>query len=130
MNIASRMMTSCDTQCIQISRQVISRIHTFTHLFQILLPLLSFSTTKNLLSDNYLVEERGKIIVKGKGEMATYWIKSKFNRLSPLKNEVNKTEHYPALSDCCLKKKIYSNCFLFYLGFGQCANDEFHSKEI
>ena len=47
-----------------------------------------FSTTKELLPAAYTTKERGKIEVKGKGEMTTYWVESKSNRKSPSKSEV------------------------------------------
>ncbi|ETN63420.1 soluble guanylate cyclase gcy [Anopheles darlingi] len=37
-------------------------------------------TTKNLLSSNYRVSERGEIDVKGKGTMKTYWLDYRENR--------------------------------------------------
>jgi len=42
----------------------------------------------NLLPTAYEKEERGKIEVKGKGEMTTYWIKGKSGRTPPTKEEV------------------------------------------
>ena len=48
-----------------------------------------FSTTKELLPAAYTTKERGKIEVKGKGEMTTYWVESKSNRKSPSKAEVH-----------------------------------------
>merc|ERR1712133_223169 len=42
----------------------------------------------NLLPTAYEKEERGKIEVKGKGEMTTYWIKVKSGRTPPTKEEV------------------------------------------
>ena len=50
---------------------------------------LLFSATKNILPENFVVKERGKIIVKGKGELLTYWMEYKPNRLPPPKNKVS-----------------------------------------
>ena len=47
------------------------------------------STTADLLPTAYEKEERGKIEVKGKGEMTTYWIKDKSGRTPPTKEDVN-----------------------------------------
>ena len=44
----------------------------------------------NLLPTAYEKEERGKIEVKGKGEMTTFWIKGKSGRTPPTKEEVCK----------------------------------------
>jgi len=65
MNTSSRMMSFGDAQCIHIS-----------------------NTTKELLPAAYTTKERGKIEVKGKGEMTTYWVESKSNRKSPSKSEI------------------------------------------
>jgi hypothetical protein len=46
---------------------------------------------KDLLPPSYTVKERGKVTVKGKGEMVTYWVESKANRIPPTKEEVNHT---------------------------------------
>ena len=37
-------------------------------------------TTRELLTPNYLISERGEIIVKGKGNMKTYWLNGKSDR--------------------------------------------------
>ena len=37
----------------------------------------------------YTVKERGKVTVTGKGEMVTFWVESKANRVPPAKDEVN-----------------------------------------
>ena len=37
----------------------------------------------------YEKEERGKIEVKGKGEMTTFWINGKSGRSAPTKDEVS-----------------------------------------
>ena len=37
---------------------------------------------KALLPASYTVKERGKVTVKGKGEMTTFWVESKANRSS------------------------------------------------
>ena len=47
-----------------------------------------FSTTKDLLPATYVTKERGKITVKGKGEMTTFWLDSKSNRKNPSKAEI------------------------------------------
>ena len=47
-----------------------------------------FSTTKDLLPATYVTKERGKITVKGKGEMTTFWLDSKSNRKVPSKAEI------------------------------------------
>lgn len=50
--------------------------------------LLHFSSvTKDLLPATYVSKERGKIEVKGKGEMTTYWLESKSNRKAPQRSE-------------------------------------------
>ncbi len=46
------------------------------------------SATKELLPSSYATKERGKIQVKGKGEMTTFWLESKANRNPPPKSEV------------------------------------------
>jgi len=43
---------------------------------------------KELLPPAYTVKERGKVTVKGKGEMITYWVESKANRIPPTLAEV------------------------------------------
>ena len=43
---------------------------------------------KALLPPAYTVKERGKVTVKGKGEMITFWVESKANRIPPAKEEV------------------------------------------
>ena len=53
-----------------------------------------FSATKNILPDNFVVKERGKIIVKGKGELLTYWMEHKINRSPPPKNEVSLYKYF------------------------------------
>ena len=50
--------------------------------------LLFFSVTRNLLPVMYATKERGKIEVKGKGEMTTYWLENKTNRNPPHQSEV------------------------------------------
>ena len=59
------MMSFGDAQCIHIS-----------------------GTTKDLLPATYVTKERGKINVKGKGEMVTFWMESKSGRAPPPKDEV------------------------------------------
>ena len=44
---------------------------------------------KDLLPPAYSVKERGKVTVKGKGEMITYWVESKANRIPPTKEDVS-----------------------------------------
>lgn len=43
---------------------------------------------KGLLPAAYTVKERGKVTVKGKGEMVTYWVESKANRIPPSEDEI------------------------------------------
>ena len=50
--------------------------------------LLSRSATKDLLPASYVTKERGTVNVKGKGEMTTFWVESKANRIVPNKEEV------------------------------------------
>ena len=45
---------------------------------------------KDLLPPSYTVKERGKVTVKGKGEMLTYWVESKANRIPPTQEEVRR----------------------------------------
>jgi len=68
MNTSSRMMSFSDVQQIHIS-----------------------SNCAEKLGDAYAVKERGKIEVKGKGEMVTFWVMSKSGRKVPSKEEV--TQH-------------------------------------
>ena len=65
MTTFSGMMSFGDAQCIHIS-----------------------NTTKDLLPATYVTKERGKINVKGKGEMVTFWMESKSGRAPPPKDEV------------------------------------------
>ena len=46
------------------------------------------SSTRDLLPPSYVTKERGKIQVKGKGEMTTFWVESKANRAPPSKDDV------------------------------------------
>ena len=46
------------------------------------------SATNDLLPDKYTTRQRGKVIVKGKGEMYTYWLDSREERKVPGKMEV------------------------------------------
>ena len=41
-----------------------------------------------MLPAAYVTKERGKITVKGKGEMTTFWLDSKSNRKTPSKAEI------------------------------------------
>jgi len=65
MNTSSRMMSFGQEQCVHVSGAV-----------------------KDLLPPAYSVKERGKVTVKGKGEMLTYWVESKANRIPPTKDEI------------------------------------------
>ena len=58
----------------------------------------------------YEKEERGKIEVKGKGEMTTFWINGKSGRSAPTKDEVS----IKALVrfDFAIKIEIYFYAFL------------------
>lgn len=66
MNTSSRMMSFGQEQCIHVS-----------------------GALKELLPPAYTVKERGKVTVKGKGEMVTYWVESKANRIPPTLAEVS-----------------------------------------
>jgi len=66
MNTSSRMMSFGQEQNIHVSAAV-----------------------KGLLPAAYTVKERGKVTVKGKGEMITYWVESKANRIPPSEDEIN-----------------------------------------
>ena len=55
---------------------------------------------KGLLPAAYTVKERGKVTVKGKGEMVTYWVESKANRIPPTEEELQ-----AALAALAAKKK-------------------------
>ena len=50
--------------------------------------IFNFRATKELLPATYVTRERGKITVKGKGEMVTFWLDSKSGRAPPSKDEV------------------------------------------
>ena len=54
------------------------------------------SSTRDLLPPSYVTKERGKIQVKGKGEMTTFWVESKANRAPPSKDDVRSLilKHY------------------------------------
>ena len=43
---------------------------------------------KALLPAAYTVKERGKVTVKGKGEMVTFWVEGKANRTPPMEDEI------------------------------------------
>merc|ERR1712179_15201 len=65
MNTSSRMMSFGQEQNIHVS-----------------------STVKSLLPAAYTVKERGKVTVKGKGEMVTFWVEGKANRIPPMEEEI------------------------------------------
>merc|ERR1712123_531973 len=65
MNTSSRMMSFGQEQNIHVSGAV-----------------------KALLPAAYTVKERGKVTVKGKGEMVTFWVESKANRIPPTEEEL------------------------------------------
>jgi len=65
MNTSSRMMSFGQEQAIHVSGAV-----------------------KGLLPAAYTVKERGKVTVKGKGEMVTFWVESKANRIPPTEEEL------------------------------------------
>ena len=65
MNTSSRMMSFGQEQNIHVSAAV-----------------------KGLLPAAYTVKERGKVTVKGKGEMITYWVESKANRIPPSEDDL------------------------------------------
>ena len=65
MNTSSRMMSFGQEQNIHVSAAV-----------------------KGLLPAAYTVKERGKVTVKGKGEMITYWVESKANRIPPAESDI------------------------------------------
>ena len=65
MNTSSRMMSFGQEQNIHVSAAV-----------------------KGLLPASYTVKERGKVTVKGKGEMVTYWVESKANRIPPSEADI------------------------------------------
>ena len=70
----------------QISRTYIIYIDDIID--NIICKIINYSALANLLPTAYEKEERGKIEVKGKGEMTTYWIKGKSGRTPPTKEEV------------------------------------------
>ena len=53
-------------------------------------PFFIFSVVAGLLPKAFTVTERGKVTVKGKGEMVTFWVDSKANRVPPSREEVSK----------------------------------------
>ena len=65
MNTSSRMMSFGQEQNVHVSAAV-----------------------KGLLPASYTVKERGKVTVKGKGEMTTYWVESKANRVPPSEADI------------------------------------------
>ena len=65
MNTSSRMMSFGQEQNVHVSAAV-----------------------KGLLPASYTVKERGKVTVKGKGEMTTFWVESKANRVPPSEDEI------------------------------------------
>ncbi len=70
-----------NAQSIPIRNLLIFHLYNFV-------PVPARSSTKELLPALYSTKERGKINVKGKGEMTTYWVESKANRKPPMKDEV------------------------------------------
>ena len=71
-----------------------------------------------------MVKERGKIIVKGKGELLTYWMEYKPNRLPPPKNKVSISHEI-----CLFKFDIMYITLSFTLsGFGHLRKNEVHPK--
>ena len=77
MNTSSRMMSFGQEQNVHVSGAV-----------------------KALLPAAYTVKERGKVTVKGKGEMVTYWVESKANRIPPAEADIQ-----AALAALAAKKK-------------------------
>ena len=65
MNTSSRMMSFGQEQNVHVSGAV-----------------------KALLPPSYTVKERGKVTVKGKGEMTTFWVESKANRIPPAEADI------------------------------------------
>jgi len=65
MNTSSRMMSFGDLQMIHVSNAVADQLGT-----------------------SYVVKERGKVTVKGKGEMVTFWVNDKSGRTPPSKEDV------------------------------------------
>merc|ERR1712126_651430 len=65
MNTSSRMMSFGQEQCIHVSGAV-----------------------KGLLPASYTLKERGKVTVKGKGEMVTFWVEGKANRIPPMEEDI------------------------------------------
>merc|ERR1712130_788375 len=65
MNQTSKMMSFGQEQAIHVSGAV-----------------------KALLPAAYSVKERGKVTVKGKGEMVTFWVEDKANRTPPLEDDL------------------------------------------
>ena len=65
MNTSSRMMSFGQEQNVHVS-----------------------SAVKGLLPASYTVKERGKVTVKGKGEMVTFWVESKANRIPPSEDDI------------------------------------------
>merc|ERR1711879_389037 len=65
MNTSSRMMSFGQEQAIHVSGAV-----------------------KALLPAAYSVKERGKVTVKGKGEMVTFWVEDKANRAPPMEEDL------------------------------------------
>jgi len=41
------------------------------------------------LPASYVTKERGKIEIKGKGEMTTFWLESRANRKPPQRSDVS-----------------------------------------
>ena len=89
MNTSSRMMSFGEEQKIHISKYVkLSLIINYNNVCFVTQHYFPRATA-DLLPSAYEKEERGKIEVKGKGEMTTFWLTNKSGRTAPLKEEVS-----------------------------------------